>query len=389
VRSLIIDRALGVVAVTLADGRTVTEAAERMPFDPTSRLIRLEFVPRDRRLTATTVHGDTVEIDLPATPEDATSAATPVIYLDQNHWSAVANSIYDRARLRPVERDAADQIAAWARDKRLTLPASSSHFHETTKWRDDARRYALGLTLAQFSRGWLMRDPLQVRRDEIRSVLPGAAGGPIRPVITLLPQTLHEAANRRIAPGYIPSPDLPPSAAFVTSALVAASAHIDTILDADYVEPGPDTGWARAQQHFSQTLHSTGASVDRKRKAIDTWLVTDLRHDIAEEASAAGVDPGLFERWLTTAARILGGTPSVGLYREMVHERHLNPTTTWRLNDVTDMVYLSCAAAYTDVVVCERHMGHILRIAVRRRQASTVICTSLAEAVDAVGAITG
>ena len=41
-------------------------------------------------------------------------------------------------------------------------------------------------------------------------------------------------------------------------------------------------------------------------------------------------------------------SPAVGLFREVLHSRHLNKGTTWRPNDLTDMIYLSCAAGYAD-----------------------------------------
>ena len=386
IRLMSIDRAAMSYTVTLTDGRTLSAPADRPPFDATSALTRLEFAPHDRTLTATTVHSDTVVFEVPTDAEDATPPTRPVVYLDQNQWSAIANSIHAPGRIRrPGEGEAAARIIELSREQRLTLPASAGHLHETTKWTDNTRRYALGLTVLQLSRGWMMRDPLQVRRDEIRAVLPiTTPADAMRPVITLLPNTLNESTIRRTGPGYTPSPDLPAQLAFLASTLIVASAQIATMLDVEPIEDGADIGWADANKAFTSEVHAERRDTRQRRNMIDHWLLSDLRHELVEEAAATGVTADAFRLWWPTAAATLGTLPSVGMYRQMMHERHLNPKTTWRLNDLSDMVYLSCAAAYSDIVVCERHMGHMLRRAAQRLDRRVVVCTSLAEAIDAL-----
>jgi hypothetical protein len=76
--------------------------------------------------------------------------------------------------------------------------------------------------------------------------------------------------------------------------------------------------------------------------------------------------------------------PATGVFREMLHDRHLNKGTVWRHNDLTDMVYLSCAAGYADFVVCERHMGNVLRQGLKRLSRPTLIFRRLRDAVPAI-----
>jgi hypothetical protein len=166
--------------------------------------------------------------------------------------------------------------------------------------------------------------------------------------------------------------------------LIIASAQIDTMLDVEPIEDGADIGWADANKAFTSEIHAERRDTRQRREMIDHWLLSDLRHELVEEAAATGVTADAFRLWWPTAAATLGTLPSVGIYRQMTHERHLNPKTTWRLNDLSDMVYLSCAAAYSDVVVCERHIGHMLRRAAQRLDRRVVVCTSLAEAIDAL-----
>ncbi|MEU6061071.1 hypothetical protein [Streptomyces sp. NPDC047097] len=92
-----------------------------------------------------------------------------------------------------------------------------------------------------------------------------------------------------------------------------------------------------------------------------------------------------FGAWMTKkAAKDIAALPSLGLFREVFHTRHLKRGTTWRINDCTDMVYLSCAAGYADFVVCERHMREHLSHGLRRMASSTQVFRHLHEAVDAI-----
>ncbi|MFF1479810.1 hypothetical protein ACFVYD_20015 [Streptomyces sp. NPDC058301] len=132
---------------------------------------------------------------------------------------------------------------------------------------------------------------------------------------------------------------------FQTKALMAASASIDVMLDTRQLERGPDTGWTAESQRFSDWLDELDQDSQQKRKAIDSYLLQDLQQESAEEAAAAKVPAELFQEWgLKGWVRAIAGSPAVGLFRAMLHSRHLNRGTTWRPNDLTDMVYLSCAA---------------------------------------------
>jgi hypothetical protein len=89
--------------------------------------------------------------------------------------------------------------------------------------------------------------------------------------------------------------------------------------------------------------------------------------------------------WLREhGAQGLAELSSAGLFRELSHYRHLNKGTVWKHNDLTDMVYLSCAGAYADVVVCERHMASPLAQGVRRLGAGATVFRRLRDAVPVI-----
>jgi hypothetical protein len=67
-----------------------------------------------------------------------------------------------------------------------------------------------------------------------------------------------------------------------------------------------------------------------------------------------------------------------------LHEKHLNKGSRWVPNDLTDMVYLSCAAAYADFVVCERATAAALRQGQRRLHLPVNVHRNLREAVPVI-----
>jgi hypothetical protein len=162
------------------------------------------------------------------------------------------------------------------------------------------------------------------------------------PVFTLVPNIIH--GPWRGEKPYVPPSNFSPDAAFQHEALISATALIDVMLDTDRVEPGPDAGWTQANQRFSDWLDSEIRDSQQKRKSIDALFLSDLSKEIVEEAHAAGTTIEQFRHPLNQATDDIRQLPATGLFREMLHERHLNKGTVWETNDLTDMVYLSCAA---------------------------------------------
>jgi len=75
--------------------------------------------------------------------------------------------------------------------------------------------------------------------------------------------------------------------------------------------------------------------------------------------------------------------PFFALWVDVLGERLSNFQARWESNDLIDMMFLGCAAAYADVVVAERKATNYLNTVWNGRQDRTcpVVCT-LAEAVD-------
>jgi len=157
------------------------------------------------------------------------------------------------------------------------------------------------------------------------------------------------------------------------------------MLDAEPVESTPPEGWVAANQRFSDWLDGEQRDSGQKRKCIDVLLLSDLQQEIAGEASAAGCSPDQMSTWSRRRfASDVAKMPNTGLYRELLHNRHLSRGYRWQPNDLTDMIYLSCAAGYADFVICERSTATAVVRAQQRLGRPRNTFTSLLEAVPEI-----
>jgi hypothetical protein len=139
-----IDREAGKLVLTRSDRKEATFDFDRDRFAPTSLLSRLDWSPSIHGLVATTVHGDSLVFELPASTGDGLDGRLSV-YLDQPHWSTFQKLAEGRAAVDPDDAAAAKQLAEWAEARLIVLPASAGHYSETTKWSKHSARYTLVL----------------------------------------------------------------------------------------------------------------------------------------------------------------------------------------------------------------------------------------------------
>lgn len=383
-----IDRETGSVVLSRSDGKEARFPLPNGMFADTSALSRLHWTPDGGGLLAVTRAGDDIAFEMPRRDGPDGPGGRLVVYLDQNQWSLLARCTRVPADVKETDLAAAKQIADWSRQRRIVLPASAGHYFETTKWREPTRRYSLGLTILQLSRGWQMRDPLQVRRDEIhdafRCAFADGTGTRSSPVFTLRPNVLY---GPRGGPPHQPPAGLPPDIAYAREALTSAIVLIDVMLDAEHVESGPTAGWVAVNQQFSDWLDGEKRDPQQKRRSIDALLLSDLKTEIAEEAHFASVTPKQMSQWVRKSfAAGISALPATGLFRELLHEKHLNKGSRWIPNDLIDMFYLSCAAGYADIVVCERFAAAALDRGQRRLGRTPNAFRTLRDAVPQIEA---
>jgi hypothetical protein len=96
-----------------------------------------------------------------------------VVYLDQNHWIMLARQQWAPEKVPAPHRDGYERLTMLARERAIVLPLSAAHAFETAR-RDGRQRRELATTMLQFSRGWQMRSPLKVRREELLCAVAGS-----------------------------------------------------------------------------------------------------------------------------------------------------------------------------------------------------------------------
>jgi hypothetical protein len=319
--------------------------------------------------------GDSATLELPI--DDPTGrpllAERRVVYLDQNHWSSIAAWISDRRPGSDKHAAAADQLSRLVEARSVVLPFSAGHLVETGALYGE-HRVELASAVLAMSRGWQMRSPWNVRRDELAGALNDEA--PVaRDVFTL---SGDELFTRRLK-----APDtsgLPRFAAELTSLLTYTTSLCDVLLDPEQI---PDEGGRAAFDSWAQS-HADAARLmrDHEESRETVWRVANaclLVDAIDEIREVCGPDQSRAVNWLPRAERDVGAMPSFGRMRWLIFTR-LRNASEWKGNDFTDMHYLSCAAGYADLVVGERRTIGDLRTA-RGLTAGARLAATLPEAV--------
>jgi hypothetical protein len=352
----------GTVFFDLTDGRVARMSLGRDAFDRASTIASSAFLPQSSQLELRTTRGHDIVVEFPRPADLAPLRGRPTIYLDQNHWSMLAKTIHQPDRVTDdQERTAAVQLIELAKAREVVLPMSSAHLSETAKQADPEERYQRALTIAQLAGGWQLRDPLDLRRFELRQALTTRYRRrclvPPAP-ITLEPGAVHSGRDIKL-----PDIDagLPPQAQWAVHVISCTGGIIDALLDAEQVPMPPGAGWTASLQHFAAFLRDNPAGKEMKRRRINTWFIADLSRELPEEAYRAGVTPAEMSDWaLHHSQEDLPGMPALGIFREVLYEKLSDGKLRWLDNDLFDMVYLTTAAGYCDYVVGERsHISHI------------------------------
>lgn len=357
-----IDQQRETLTVSFANGR---ELVARYSEQLAASFPKVAFEPSFSRLHLTTADGHLITAELPSNGDLAPLAERPIVYLDQNHWSTVANVLYgDTVRVRPAEAEAARHLIGLVLHRHLILPMSAAHVLETTKWTDLEGRRRLARTLATLSSGWVMRNPLAVRRSELgdawaRRYGSRPCGAP--PVFSLDPVALFADSTET-------SSDFPEDEpALLPRAVAIAIANLDTLVDSESVLPGNPLGWVERLQQFTESLASESVEVAQRRQRTDVFFLADILKELTEEAPSSGLSREQIGEWLRLySAEDLRITPALGLFREVLHEKLVNSQTRWWSNDLNDIMFLTCASAYADRVVAERSFSAQILAGLRR-----------------------
>jgi hypothetical protein len=365
-RRLVVDHENGRMTVERADGTLVVRPMRMRAPAGTVEIRRSDYDIAARELVLTLPAGDHVTIEVGAPGDgDRPGRDRPVVYLDQNHWVALARCIYNpAAQPTPEVNDAASVIIGLARSGDIILPLSSAHLFETAR-KDGRQRRQLATTMLSLSRGWQMRNPLAVRRAELSAAMrceaPLAAD-----VITLAPDVVFASG----AGGPVAPSDFGESWRSLYQRIVSISA-IYAVMIEDEREDLPQARdlaarWAGVHDQLARHFRADQASKDEIEAISFQFLLADLQDEIVRAAQQAGITPARYVAWLEQSAEnAIAQMPHLGRLRHLVLLKLRNADEKWEPNDLADTHFLTCAAGYADLVVGERKHINLLRRTMR------------------------
>lgn len=117
----------------------------------------------------------------------------------------------------------------------------------------------------------------------------------------------------------------------------------------------------------SDWLATQSLTSGQKLKRIEIFVLSDTSVEIAKEAHAIGLTPDEMRIWVEQQARTeIKTMPTLGLFSEILQQKHLNSGANWTSNDSVDLMYLTCAAGYADYVVGDNSQISQIEQALRR-----------------------
>ncbi len=305
-------------------------------------------------------------------------AGRPIVYLDQNHWSRLSAARFGHRPLAPAVAAAAGRLMQWAQDGRVLVPASSAHFTETVPLYG-ASRLATATAILQVSGGWQMRNPLHVRLEEIRRAVAGRAAGAAD---VLAPQADGFFTTRSDVGPHAGDGSLADMLAVAPSiiGLYDTLLETDAIADEGAVAETAARRWAQKWARLAGVLRANREPAETVRRVATATLIEDLIDDLLHAARAQNTTPERVIACLAGAEDPIARMPFLGQMRQLLFARLRNHTQRWEANDLIDILFLSCAAGYADVVVGERQTIAYLRQA-RMPPPRAQLVTTLEEAV--------
>lgn len=349
---------------------------------PDTVIVRSCWGPPGTSLELEFDDGEVVVLEVPTRP--VVPDPRPVVYLDQNHWVELARARVGSPRLTGDRLDTYLRFTQLAESGRIIVPLSSAHLTEMGRKSGQQRR-DVAVTMLRLSRGWQMRNPLQVRNEELDAVFDERAM--VRPVFTLEPDVIWTHDPRPRPP--IPKDDVWAEAMTLADDLAAAASLADVLADPERAQS--DEGlelaqrWAASFGDLAQHVRTSPKAKAGLRLVSLARFITDMQEDVARAARDSNMTPEAFQHWLMNdSEQALMRLPSVGRIREVTHRRLANADDNWERNDLCDMLFLSTGAGYADFVVAERKIGNYLRQAAAVTRPGGRVFVKMADALEAI-----
>ncbi|WP_067097531.1 hypothetical protein [Mycobacterium sp. 852002-40037_SCH5390672] len=316
------------------------------------------------------------------------------VYLDQNKWIDLARAETGH----PLGAPFLDALAAFKRavdEGRAGFPLSSAHYFETGKQSKLDKRIALARTMVRLAGQLRIAPPHDIVPWEIRCALIRAFE---------LPMTVPEkrifgtgVAHAFAAPQLRFEPRtewrgtaLPAEVQKMLRPIVKAECEARVL--ADYVPIGNAPS---VRLHLDNHTVLTGNRFADGQRAVASWIVELGRHrlndvmlatafaDISDPLALVATELGVAAEQLADNAQdIIDQIPSRWVEMKLRSQRQANPQKLWESNDLNDLIALSIAVPYCDVVVTEKSWASLINAAKVGKRFDTLVTRDLNDVVN-------
>lgn len=307
------------------------------------------------------------------------------VYLDQNKWIDLSRALAGDELGAPF-REVAAEIVASVEAGSASFPLSVAHVFELWKKRRAEPRQRLASTMSTISKNDAIAPPWVLLPAELDRAFQSRFSRPE----TLLPLEPFGRGMRHrggaSAPGlptvirdYLreqnPGANDDELADWMDAVLLAGPAEDLPTIDIPQPPLEFAENFAADENAQVQLFTEHGAGKRTRRNVVSARALLDIKEPLNDALARALLTwDALIALEADGVNEFMLDLPSRAAALELMWLQHDNTETRWRQNDMNDIVYLSAAVAYCDVVVTERKWTAMLnRCGVADRFGTTVL----------------
>jgi hypothetical protein len=274
----------------------------------------------------------------------------------------------------------------------VSFPLSAQHYYETPHRGDCESREHLALTMLGLSQDDAIASAQVVVPYEIEVALIEQLQLPndLPPAIQIFGKGANHVFNTEMfiykAPDEWEGHPLPAELQAVTTVVGSTMMEFEVLAGWS----SPETTRLELSEHMrltgskfasgQQDLRDRIAEMGRGRleDAMTATVIADILDPLLAACARLGIDPGrLFDGGMEVLGPLVYAIYSRWVERELRRLRHANPQKQWEGNDLNDVMALSVAVTYCDVVVTERQWAHFVGVAKLDRRFNTTVISDL------------
>jgi hypothetical protein len=165
------------------------------------------------------------------------------------------------------------------------------------------------------------------------------------------------------------------------------SSILELLLHPDRLPAVPIATWVKRNQSITDVLAESALSTSEKRRAAFAYGWNDNSYPVHLGLARLGLDLNAISHITAREIpRLVSSQPMQSYFSELFVQRHISRSTRWKDNDLTDMMFLSCAAGYASYVAAENQTGTQLQQAQRARGLDATVHLSVEPLVAAIRA---